>query len=237
MVPAGEATESTVSRLIELLGPRDVLVEGGNSNYKDTLRRAKAAEARDVGYVDAGVSGGIWGLANGYSLMVGGSPEAVERVRPAFESLAPAPDRGWGHVGPVGSGHYAKMVHNGIEYGLMQAYAEGFEILHASPFPFDLARLGDIWGHGSVIRSWLLELCRDVFAEDRDLAGIRGFVPDSGEGRWALQESMDLDVPAPVLYASLMTRFRSRQESSYQAKVLAALRNRFGGHEVRKAGS
>jgi 6-phosphogluconate dehydrogenase len=236
MVPAGAPTEETVSRLGEVLQAGDVVIEGGNSNFKDSLRRGDALSHRGVEFVDAGVSGGVWGLDNGYSMMVGGKGETVERLRPIFETLAPGPRRGWGRVGPMGAGHYAKMVHNGIEYGLMQAYAEGFEILRASPFDFDLKGLCDIWGSGSVVRSWLLELAGRAFAADPDLESIRDYVADSGEGRWTLQESVDRAVPAPVLYAALMTRFRSRQESSFQSKVLAALRHQFGGHAVKSAG-
>jgi 6-phosphogluconate dehydrogenase len=237
MVPSGGPTETVIAEVGGLLQAGDVLVDGGNSNFKDTLRRAALLGGKRIGFLDAGVSGGVWGLDNGYSLMVGGEAEAVERLRPVLEALAPSPTAGWGHVGPSGAGHYAKMVHNGVEYGLMQAYAEGFEILRASRFSPDLKQLCDIWGAGSVVRSWLLELAGRAFAEDPDLASLKGFVPDSGEGRWTLEESVDLDVPAPVLYAALMTRFRSRQESAFQAKVLAALRHQFGGHATRKAGS
>jgi len=235
MVPAGDATEQTIAQLAEVLDEGDVVVDGGNSNYKDSMRRAELLSEKSLGFVDAGVSGGVWGLENGYSMMIGGAAEMVNAVRPALQTLAPGPDEGWAHVGPSGAGHYAKMVHNGIEYGLMQAYAEGFEILQASRFDLDLEQLCNVWNSGGVIRSWLLELAGNAFAEDPELGRLEGFVPDSGEGRWTLQESVDLDVPAPVLYASLMTRFRSRQETSFQAKVLAALRHQFGGHATRKA--
>jgi 6-phosphogluconate dehydrogenase len=235
MVPSGDATEATVERLAAVLEPGDLVIDGGNSWYQDSVRRAERLRAAGIRFLDAGVSGGVWGLENGYSLMVGGAPEDVARMRPVFETLAPAPDRGWGHVGAIGAGHFSKMVHNGIEYGLMQAYAEGFEILRASRYAPDLKQLCDIWSDGSVVRSWLLELAGRAFAADPDLAGLEGHVPDSGEGRWTLAESVDLDVPAPVLYAALMTRFRSRQEDSFQAKVLAALRREFGGHAVTKA--
>jgi 6-phosphogluconate dehydrogenase len=235
MVPSGDATEATVERLAAVLEPGDLVIDGGNSWYQDSVRRAERLRAAGIRFLDAGVSGGVWGLENGYSLMVGGAPEDVARMRPVFETLAPAPDRGWGHVGAIGAGHFSKMVHNGIEYGLMQAYAEGFEILRASRYAPDLKQLCDIWSDGSVVRSWLLELAGRAFAADPDLAGLEGHVPDSGEGRWTLAESVDLDVPAPVLYAALMTRFRSRQEDSFQAKVLAALRREFGGHTVTKA--
>ena len=237
MVPSGSPTENTVKSLVEHLDRGDTVVDGGNSNFKDSQRRAKELGGAGLHFVDAGVSGGVWGLENGYSMMIGGDGVAVERLRPVFETLAPGPVKGWGHVGESGAGHYAKMVHNGMEYGLMQAYAEGFEILRSSRFDLDLKQLCDIWGEGSVIRSWLLELAGRAFAGDPELESLEGFVPDSGEGRWTLQESVDLDVPAPVLYAALMTRFRSRQKESFQAKVLAALRHEFGGHAVKKAGS
>jgi 6-phosphogluconate dehydrogenase len=226
-----------IGDLGSLLGKGDIVVDGGNSNFKDSLRRAGALEEKGIRFLDVGVSGGVWGLENGYSLMVGGPNDAVERLRPVFTTLAPSPTTGWGHVGPSGAGHYVKMVHNGIEYGLMQAYAEGFEILRASRFKPDLKQLCDIWGVGSVVRSWLLELAGRAFAEDPDLASLEDYVDDSGEGRWTLQESVDLDVPAPVLYAALMTRFRSRQTSAFQAKVLSALRRQFGGHAARKTES
>jgi 6-phosphogluconate dehydrogenase len=235
MVPAGEPTENTVHTLLENLDPGDIIVDGGNSNFKETIRRGKVVTEKGLHFVDAGVSGGVWGLENGYSMMIGGETETVDHLRPVFETLAPGPSEGWGHVGPSGAGHYAKMVHNGIEYGLMQAYAEGFEILQTGAYDFDLKQLCDIWNSGGVIRSWLLELAGNAFSEDPDLDELQGFVPDSGEGRWTLQESVDLDVPAPVLYAALATRFRSRQEASFQAKVLAALRHQFGGHAVKKA--
>ena len=235
MVPAGDPTEQTIMALAEVLERGDLVVDGGNSNYKDSIRRAHVLSGKHLGFVDVGVSGGVWGLEKGYSMMIGGPDEVVEKITPALQTLAPRPDEGWAHVGAGGAGHYAKMVHNGIEYGLMQAYAEGFEILRASRFDLDLKQLCDVWNSGGVIRSWLLELAANAFEEDPELAELKSFVPDSGEGRWTLQESVDLDVPAPVLYASLMTRFRSRQESSFQGKVLAALRHQFGGHVTRKA--
>ena len=235
MVPAGDATEQTIMQLAALLDGGDAVVDGGNSNYKDSMRRGQMLSEKNLRFVDAGVSGGVWGLENGYSMMIGGATEVVDALRPVLQTLAPGSDEGWAHVGPSGAGHYAKMVHNGIEYGLMQAYAEGFEILRASRFDLDLKQLCDVWNSGGVIRSWLLELAAKAFAEDPELDRLEGFVPDSGEGRWTLQESVDLDVPAPVLYASLMTRFRSRQKVSFQAKVLAALRHQFGGHATRKA--
>jgi 6-phosphogluconate dehydrogenase len=237
MVPAGEATESTIAALSGLLAAGDVVLDGGNSNYKDSVRRGLVLAERGIHFVDVGTSGGIWGLESGYCLMVGGEPQVVERLRPVFETLAPAPHRGWGRVGPCGAGHFAKMVHNGIEYGLMQAYAEGLEILQRKQdFRFDLHQVAEIWRHGSVVRSWLLDLAARALAEDPQLAGIRGWVADSGEGRWTVAEAIDLDVPAPVITLSLLARFVSRQEESYAAKLLAALRAQFGGHAVKKKG-
>ncbi len=234
MVPAGDATEEQIRELLEHLEPGDTIVDGGNTNFHDDVRRHAECAKHGVQYVDAGVSGGIWGLANGFCLMVGGDREAVEPIEPAFRSLAP--DNGYLHAGPPGAGHYVKMVHNGIEYGLMQAYAEGFEIMHASEYPLDLAAISDLWNHGSVVRSWLLELATDAFRKNgEDLAELKGWVADSGEGRWTVQEAIDRDVPAPVITLSLLTRFRSRQDDSYGAKVLAALRNEFGGHAVKES--
>ena len=232
MVPAGDATEAQIAELMEHLEPGDTIVDGGNSNFHDDVRRHALLAAKGIRYVDAGVSGGIWGLANGFCLMVGGEREAVVPLEPAFRSLAPAD--GYLHVGGPGAGHYVKMIHNGIEYGMMQAYAEGFEILHASDYQPDLAAVADLWMHGSVVRSWLLELAGRAFgANGPDLEGLKGWVADSGEGRWTVQEAIDRDVPAPVITIALQTRFRSRQEDSYGAKVLAALRNEFGGHAVK----
>src|SRR5690606_14764549 len=226
MVPAGKVTDDTVESLARLLSPGDVIVDGGNSNYKDTLRRAQALADRQVGYVDCGTSGGVWGLAEGYSLMVGGDKTVVDRLRPVFQALAPAPDRGWGHVGPVGAGHFTKMVHNGIEYGLMQAYAEGFSILqHKQEFALDLHQVAEIWRHGSVVRSWLLDLTANALAGNPRMEGISPWVADSGEGRWTLQEAIDLDVPAPVIALSLISRLRSRDDDSYADRLLAAMRN------------
>ncbi len=234
MVPAGDATQATLEEFAALLKPGDTIVDGGNSNFHDTKRRYDELKPRGINYVDAGISGGIWGLKNGYGTMVGGDPEAVKPLEPIF--LALAPTGGYVHCGPSGSGHYTKMVHNGIEYGLMQAYAEGFEILHASEYPIDLEAVAKAWQYGTVIRSWLLELAGLAFEQHgEDLGDIRGWVEDSGEGRWTVQEAMDLDVPAPVITLSLLTRFRSRQEESYAARVLAALRNQFGGHAVKEA--
>ena len=233
MVPAGKPTASVIQSLALLFSPGDTIIDGGNSNYKDTVNWAIQLQAQDFHIVDVGTSGGVWGLAEGYSMMVGGDDEVVERLKPIFESLAPAPDKGWGHVGPSGAGHFVKMVHNGIEYGLMQAYAEGFEIMKAKDdFALDLHQIAEIWRYGSVVRSWLLDLTANALQEDPDLQHIRGYVPDSGEGRWTVAEAIDLDVPAPVITLSLMARFVSRQDDSFSAKLLAALRNQFGGHAV-----
>ena len=236
MVPSGEVTETTLNNLLERLAPGDTIVDGGNSNYKDTLRRAKLVEARGLDYIDCGTSGGIWGLTEGYSLMVGGPVDSVERLRPIFETLAPAADTGWGRVGPHGAGHFVKMVHNGIEYGMMQALAEGFEVLHAKDeLELNVHQIATIWQRGSVVRSWLLDLTAAALAEDADLAAIKGWVADSGEGRWTVAEAIDLDVPAPVITLSLLMRLASRQDDSYAARLLAAMRNQFGGHAVQKA--
>jgi 6-phosphogluconate dehydrogenase len=231
MVPAGDATEAQIDELLEHLEPGDTIIDGGNTNFHDDQRRHPELKKKGIEYVDAGVSGGIWGLANGFCLMVGGDAEPVKRLEPVFTSLAPKD--GYLHVGGPGAGHYVKMVHNGIEYGLMQAYAEGFEIMHASDYRLDLQAISKLWNHGSVVRSWLLELAERAFAGDQDLKHLKGWVADSGEGRWTVQEAIDKDVPAPVITLSLLTRFRSRQEDSYGAKVLAALRNEFGGHAVK----
>lgn len=234
MVPSGAATEAVVNELGDLLSPGDTIVDGGNTYYKDDMRRAAALDLKGIHYLDAGTSGGVWGLAEGYSLMIGGKLEVVERLSPIFETLAPEKDKGWGRVGPVGAGHFVKMIHNGIEYGLMQAYAEGFEIMHAKrDFALDLEQISQIWRYGSVVRSWLLDLTADALAKDQDLAHIKGWVADSGEGRWTVAEAIDLDVPAPVITLSLQQRFISRQDESYAAKLLAAMRNEFGGHAVK----
>ena len=232
MVPAGDATEAQIEDLLEHLETGDTIVDGGNTNFHDDQRRQRELAAKGIKYVDAGTSGGIWGLQVGYCLMVGGEADAVEPLEPIFRSLAP--EGGFLHVGGPGAGHYVKMVHNGIEYGLMQAYAEGFEIMHASDYELDLRAISELWMQGSVVRSWLLELAGRAFkANGQDLDHLKGFVADSGEGRWTIQEAIDHDVPAPVITMSLLTRFRSRQDDSYGAKVLAALRNEFGGHEVK----
>jgi 6-phosphogluconate dehydrogenase len=232
MVPAGDATEAQIVELLQHLEPGDTIVDGGNTNFHDDVRRHAELAAKGIRYVDAGVSGGVWGLANGFCLMVGGDREAVEPIEPIFRSLAPVD--GYLHTGGPGSGHYVKMIHNGIEYGLMQAYAEGFEILHASDYELDLSAISELWNHGSVVRSWLLELAVLAFQSNgQDLEHLKGWVADSGEGRWTVQEAIDHDVPAPAITLALLTRFRSRQDDSYGAKVLAALRNEFGGHAVK----
>jgi 6-phosphogluconate dehydrogenase len=231
MVPAGDATEAMIEELMGLLEPGDTIVDGGNTNFHDDVRRHARVAEKGLRYVDAGTSGGIWGLSVGYCLMVGGDRDAVEPLEPVFRTLAPAD--GYAHVGGPGAGHYVKMVHNGIEYGLMQAYAEGFEIMHASDYDLDLAQISGIWRYGSVVRSWLLDLLHDALAKNAEFGGIRDWVADSGEGRWTVQEAIDRDVPAPVITLSLQARFRSRQDESYGAKVLAALRNEFGGHAVK----
>jgi 6-phosphogluconate dehydrogenase len=233
MVPAGDPVDQTIAALRPALSPGDIIIDGGNSNFHDTIRRGAELAKSKIEFVDCGTSGGIWGLENGYCLMVGGSDAAVNHCEPIFTALAP--EKGYAHVGPVGAGHYVKMVHNGIEYGLLQAYAEGYEILHASKtFPeLDLEQIANVWQHASVVRSWLNELAAAAFARDASLADIKGWVADSGEGRWTVQEAIDLDVPAPATTLSLLMRFRSRQADSFGAKVIAALRNEFGGHAVK----
>jgi 6-phosphogluconate dehydrogenase len=236
MVPAGQVTYDTIEKLSNLLSEGDIVIDGGNSNYKDSVRHAAMLEPKGIEFVDCGTSGGIWGLTEGYSLMIGGKREVVEKLRPIFETLAPGPDQGWGHVGPHGAGHYVKMVHNGIEYGMMQAFAEGFSILKAKKeFAMDMAQISHIWQHGSVVRSWLLDLAARALDEDTELTDIKPWVADSGEGRWTVFESIDLDVPAPVITLSLQMRFASRDEENYTARMLAALRNQFGGHAIKKA--
>ena len=235
MVPAGDITERTLTNLLPLLADGDTVIDGGNSNYKDTLRRAGMFADKRIDYLDCGTSGGVWGLAEGFSMTIGGDEAAVERLRPIFETLAPAKDRGWGRVGPSGSGHFSKMVHNGIEYGLMQAYAEGFSILqHKQEFELDLHQIAEIWRHGSVVRSWLLDLTALALEKNPSMTGIAPYVSDSGEGRWTVAEAIDLDVFAPVITLSLLERLRSRDADSYSDKLLAALRNQFGGHAVKK---
>jgi len=231
MVPAGAPVESTIDQLTPHLSRGDIVIDGGNSNFADSLRRAEALQAKGIEFVDVGTSGGVWGLELGYCLMIGALPAAFQHCEPIFRTLAPP--EGYARVGPPGAGHYVKMVHNGIEYGLLQAYAEGYEILHASQdFKLQLGQIAKLWNHGSVVRSWLNELAERAFSRDEQLAGIRGYVEDSGEGRWTVEEALRLDVPAPVITLSLLARLRSRQEESFGAKVIAALRKEFGGHAV-----
>ncbi len=233
MVPAGDPVDQTIAALTPKLAKGDIIIDGGNSNFHDSIRRGQQLASSGIEFIDAGTSGGVWGLENGYCLMVGGSASAVSHCEPIFVALAP--EDGYAHVGPTGAGHYVKMVHNGIEYGMLQAYAEGYEILHASKtFPsLDLEQVANVWQHGSVVRSWLNELAAAAFTRDASLSALKGWVADSGEGRWTVQEAIDLDVPAPVITLSLQTRFRSRQTDSFGAKVIAALRNEFGGHAVK----
>lgn len=234
MVPAGDITQSVIDDLAERLAPGDIVVDGGNSNFKDTMRRAEALAEKGIEMVDVGTSGGIWGLKEGYAMMVGGSEGAVERLRPFLEVLAPAPDRGWGRMGPSGSGHYVKMVHNGIEYGMMQAYAEGFELLHArKDYGLDLAQIAELWRHGSVIRSWLLDLTAEALANEADFSQLSDYVADSGEGRWTVIDSIELGIPTPVITLATQMRFRSQQEVSYAGQMLSAMRRAFGGHAVK----
>ncbi|MCB9068995.1 MAG: decarboxylating 6-phosphogluconate dehydrogenase [Calditrichae bacterium] len=232
MVPAGEIVDRVIQSLLPHLSAGDIIVDGGNSNWHDTRKRAEDLNEKGIKYIDCGTSGGVWGLANGYCLMYGGEKEACQHIEPALKTLAP--ENGYLHCGPSGSGHFVKMVHNGIEYGMMQAYAEGFEIMEKSPYDLDLRAISNVWQYGSVVRSWLLELAERAFADDPKLESIKDFVPDSGEGRWTVQAAIDFDVPAPVITHSLFARFRSRQEESFGNKVLAALRNQFGGHAVKR---
>jgi 6-phosphogluconate dehydrogenase len=232
MVPSGAPTEETVQAVAALLQPRDVVIDGGNTRFSDDVRRAKDLMPKGLHYVDVGTSGGIWGLQNGYCLMVGGEQEPVVRLTPVFQALAPP--NGWAHVGAVGAGHYVKMVHNGIEYSMMQGYAEGFELMARSDYRLDLARIADLWMQGSVVRSWLLELAAGALKDDPRLEGLKGYVQDSGEGRWMIADAIEKDVPVPTLTAALFTRFRSRQAESFAEKMLAALRNAFGGHAVKR---
>ena len=233
MVPAGIPTESTINTLTERLSPGDIILDGGNSNYKDSQRRADMLKKKGLNFVDVGTSGGVWGLSEGYSMMIGGETDAVERLRPIFETLAPGANQGWGHVGPPGAGHFVKMVHNGIEYGLMQAYAEGFELMEAKrEFNLDLHQIAEVWRFGSVVRSWLLDLTADALEENPNLDGIAAYVPDSGEGRWTVMEAIDLDLSIPVITLALQRRFRSREEAPFGDKLLSAMRNQFGGHAI-----
>lgn len=236
MVPSGNAVDETIASLAGSLQKGDILIDGGNSNYQDSMRRAEAAANLGFEFLDVGTSGGIWGLKEGYSLMIGGTAAAVERLQPVFESLAPAPDRGWAHMGPSGAGHFAKMVHNGIEYGMMQSFAEGFALLEKKKeFGFDLAKVAETWRHGSVVRSWLLDLTADALRENPTLKGIGPQVADSGEGRWMVAEAIASDVPCPVITLSLLERIRSRVTDSFGNKMLAIMRNKFGGHEIQKS--
>jgi 6-phosphogluconate dehydrogenase len=232
MVPSGEPVDLTIEQLLPSLLESDIIVDGGNSHYKDSIRRAQKLKQFGIHFVDAGTSGGIWGLQEGYCLMIGGEKTIVDQLEPIFKTLAPAD--GFAHVGANGAGHFVKMVHNGIEYGMLQAYGEGFEMLKASPFEFDLGKISHLWNQGSVVRSWLLELAENAFQKDPQLSAIKGYVEDSGEGRWAVLEAVEREIPASILTLSLFARYASRQEDSFSAKVIAALRNEFGGHAVRK---
>jgi 6-phosphogluconate dehydrogenase len=232
MVPSGASTEETIQAVAALLQPGDTIVDGGNTRFHDDVRRAAELKKKGIHYVDAGTSGGIWGLKVGYCLMIGGEDAAVKRLEPVFKTLAP--ENGWAHVGAAGAGHYVKMVHNGIEYSMMQGYAEGFELMSKSEYKLDLARVADLWMHGSVVRSWLLELAAGALKDDQKLEQLKGYVQDSGEGRWMIADAIEKDVPVPTLTTALFTRFRSRQEESFAEKMLAALRNAFGGHSVRR---
>ena len=237
MLPAGDVTEASVEQMKGLLAPGDILVDGANSWFKDSMRRGASLAERGIEFVDAGVSGGVWGLENGYALMVGGSPEAVERLQPVVTALAPAPDRGWLHTGPAGSGHFVKMVHNGIEYGMMQAFAEGFALMKNKPgYDLQLGEIAELWRHGSVVRSWLLDLSAEFLAADSKLEAIQPFVADSGEGRWTALEAVEQGIPAPVMSLALMMRFASQGKSDYAAKVLAKMRQGFGGHTLKEEG-
>jgi 6-phosphogluconate dehydrogenase len=232
MVPSGEAVDLTIEQLLPSLLKNDIIIDGGNSHYKDSIRRAQKLEEVGIHFVDAGTSGGIWGLQEGYCLMIGGEKAIVDQLEPIFNTLAP--ENGFAHVGASGAGHFVKMVHNGIEYGMLQAYGEGFEMLKASPFEFDLGKISHLWNQGSVVRSWLLELAENAFQKDPQLSSIKGYVEDSGEGRWAVLEAVEREIPASILTLSLFARYASRQDDSFSAKVIAALRNEFGGHAVRK---
>ena len=234
MVPAGNPTEGVIQALAGILSAGDMIIDGGNSNYKETMRRAATLHEKGIHFVDVGTSGGVWGLAEGYSMMVGGDEKAVDHLKPVLETLAPAPDQGWGHVGPSGAGHFVKMVHNGIEYGLMQAYAEGFELMKKKEeLDLDLYQIADIWRYGSVVRSWLLDLTADALQENPTLEGIAAYVPDSGEGRWTVVEAIEMNVSIPVITMALERRFRSRQDAPFADKLLAAMRNQFGGHAIK----
>ena len=235
MVPAGQITDDTIQRLSNLLSKGDVVIDGGNSNYKDSIRHAALLESKGIEFLDCGTSGGVWGISEGYSLMIGGKDEVVEKMRPIFETLAPGKDQGWGHVGPHGAGHFVKMVHNGIEYGMMQALAEGFNIMKTKKeFDLNLDEIAEIWRYGSVVRSWLLDLTARALKDDPALSDIQPWVEDSGEGRWTVAEAIDQDVPAPIITLALQMRFVSRDAENFSARLLAAMRNQFGGHAVKK---
>jgi 6-phosphogluconate dehydrogenase len=235
MVPSGKPVDDTIAALEALLSPGDIIIDGGNSNYKDTIRRHGEVTAKGFQYVDCGTSGGVWGLKEGYSMMIGGDKEPVEHLRPIFEALAPAPDKGWGHVGPSGAGHFVKMVHNGIEYGMMQAYAEGFTIMEKKEvLDLNLPQIARIWQYGSVVRSWLLDLTADALEKNPTLEGLEAYVVDSGEGRWTVFEAIDLNVSAPIITESLIRRIRSREENNFTDRMIAIQRNAFGGHAVKK---
>ena len=235
MVPQGDPVDQTIAKLEPLLNPGDILIDGGNSNYKDSMRRYKEVTAKGFQFVDVGTSGGVWGLKEGYSLMIGGDKEPVDYLQPIFKTLAPEADKGWGHVGPAGSGHFVKMIHNGIEYGMMQAYAEGFTILEKKEeFKLNLPQVSQIWRYGSVVRSWLLDLAADALAKNPTLEGLEAYVEDSGEGRWTVMEAIDLNISAPVITESLMRRIRSREENNFTDRMLAIMRNEFGGHAVKR---
>lgn len=238
MVPSGNPTEETIHQLAAYLAPGDIVIDGGNSNYKDSMRRAAALAEKALNFVDVGTSGGVWGLTEGYSMMIGGPKEVVESLRPIFATLAPGAEQGWGYVGPAGAGHFVKMVHNGIEYGLMQAYAEGFELMRCkTELGLDLHQIAEIWRYGSVVRSWLLDLTAKVLEENPSLEGIAAYVPDSGEGRWTVVEAIDLAVSLPVITTALQSRFRSRDATPFADKLLAAMRNQFGGHALKHVGT
>lgn len=237
MIPAGDPVDKAIQALIPLIDTDDVIIDGGNSFYKDTVRRAGMLKEKNIHYVDAGTSGGIWGLTEGYSMMVGGEKEVVDTLCPVFETLAPAADKGWGHVGPNGAGHFVKMVHNGIEYGMMQAYAEGFALMERKEeFNLDLHQIAEVWRYGSVVRSWLLDLAAEALEENPDLEGIAPHVSESGEGRWTVLEAVEQRMAAPVITLSLMQRFLSQDEEGFANKMLAVLRNKFGGHEIKPKG-
>jgi 6-phosphogluconate dehydrogenase len=236
MVPSGDPVDQTIARLEPLMQKSDIFIDGGNSNYKDSQRRHAQLTAKGFNFVDVGTSGGVWGITEGYSMMIGGDDQPVVQLTPIFETLAPGKDKGWGHVGPAGAGHFVKMVHNGIEYGMMQSYAEGFSIMkHKEPLHLDLTQIAEIWRYGSVVRSWLLDLTADALKKNPELEGLEAFVPDSGEGRWTVAEAIDLNVSAPVITESLMRRIRSREDNNFSDRMLSIMRNEFGGHAVKKS--